>query len=275
MIKLSKQDFENATPILIIYPFGAGGKTIGNLLALGDNAVFMDSRCVQLQQQNCFTATDKLNFLLNRLEKSKTDNNWNDLGMGENFFLTPDFESPIQRDYSDNFFYEEVKWLIESKTYFFLSAHDLREIKITLKMWPKAKIIVLTNSYDFIVNKRKNYSFTLQNEWNDIRGSDWPERFPKNLEEYFKLDDYIKKEIQELYDDIFYNTLVLFDEKKFNKEMKIITSKKYLSWDVEWFFDRNKTVKEIQKLYAKLNIKDFNVQAVETYFDAWFSQTKL
>lgn len=274
-IKLTAKDFSNANPILVIHQSGAGGKTISNLLGLGNNAVLQDVVAVKLQQKGNFSPEKKVEFLLDRLQQSKNKKRWSDLDMGEKFFLYPNFLSPPLKDYRKEEFYEEMNWVIESNKYFFLSAHNLQEVKMTLKIWPNCKIIFLSNSYNFIVNKRKNYSFTLQNEWNDIKGSDWPERFPKNLEEYFKLDDYIKKEIQELYDDMFYDTLVLFDEKKFNEEMKTITSKKYLSWDVEWFFDSDKTVKEIQKLYDRLNIKDFNVHAVRTYFDAWFSKTKL
>lgn len=274
-IKLRPEDFHNATPILIIHQSGAGGKTIGNLLAMGDNAVFMHNLCVKLQQQNRFSITDKLNFLLDRLEKSKTDKNWNDLNMGESFFLTPEFESPIQKDYSDKFFYEEVKWLIESKTYFFLSAHNLQEIKVTLKMWPNAKIIILTNSYEFIVNKRKNYTFTLQNEWDSFKGSEWPEEFPKNLDEYYKLDNYIIQELEKFYNNMFYETLVLFDEKLLEKEILKITKNNVIKWNVEWYADTVKVVKEMQKLYDKLNIKNFNAKAIETYFNAWYSMIQL
>lgn len=275
MIKLSKSDFENATPILIIHQSGAGGKTIGNLLALGDNAVFMDNLCVKLQHQGHFTITDKLDFLLNRLEKSKTDKNWNDLNMGESRFLTPDFESPLTKDYSRENFYEEMRWVIDSKKYFFLSAHNLQEVKITLKIWPNCKIIFLTNSYEFIVNKRKNYTFTMQNEWDSFKGSEWPEQFPKNLEEYYKLDNYIIQELEKFYNNTFYETLVLFDEKLSEKEILKITKNNVIKWNVEWYSDTLKVVKEMQKLYDKLSIKNFNAKAIETYFNAWYSMIQL
>ena len=271
LIKLSVEDFSKATPILVIHQSGAGGKTITNLLGLSDDCVFQHHIAIQLQKNKLFSVNEKIKFLLDRLEKSKSEKNWSDLNMGEPFFLYPNFESPLTKDYSRENFYEEMRWVIDSKKYFFLSAHNLQEVKITLKIWPNCKIIFLTNSYDFIVNKRKNYKFTLQNEWNNIRGSDWPERFPKNLDEYYDLDNYIIKEIEEMYDNMFYDTLVLFDEKLFEKEMNKITSNFYFKWDVEWFYDDRKVVKELSNLYNVLNINNFDMYAVKNYFNPWFS----
>ena len=271
LIKLSVEDFSKATPILIIHQPGAGGKTITNLLGLSDDCVFQHYTAIRLQKNNLFSLNEKIKFLLDRIEKSKFEKNWSDLNMGEPYFLYPNFASPITKDYRRENFYEEIRWVIDSKKYFFLSANNLKETKITLDIWPNSKIIFLTNSYDFVVNKRNNYKFTLQNEWNDIRGSDWPKQVPKNLNEYNKLENFIKDELYQNYNDIFYDSLILFDEQKFEQELKKITRNNYHTWDVEWFYDSDKVVKKMSSLYKQLNIKNFNSTAIDTYFRTWFS----
>lgn len=273
MIKLSKKDFEDASPILIIHQPGAGGKTVSNLLALGSNAVFQDRLSIKMQQLGDFSSEKKLKFLLSKFDKSKAEKTWNDLGMGEPYFLTPDFKSPILDDYSGENFYPEMRWVLDNKIYFFLSAHDLEEVKITLQMWPNSKIVFLTNSYDFITNKRKNYNFTLQNEWEQLRGTGWPKKYPRNLQEYFQLDNSIIKELNEFYNNLFYNSLVLFDEEKFKQELSRITNSEYFKWDVEWFHNSNKVIEEVENLYHNLGVKEFDAKSVKTYFDLWYSNT--
>ena len=53
--------------------------------------------------------------------------------------------------------------------------------------------------------------------------------------------------------------------------MNKITSNFYFKWDVEWFYDDRKVVKELSNLYNVLNINNFDMYAVKNYFNPWFS----
>jgi len=54
---------------------------------------------------------------------------------------------------------------------------------------------------------------------------------------------------------------VLFDPTKYNNQL--------YEWDSDWYYSRDRTVSEIEKLYDSFGLSGFNSEVISEFYDAW------
>jgi len=73
--------------IIVAFPAGAGGKFLINCLGLSDNCCLQHAGLLEKQLNKQFSPQDKINYLIDRLDKISLSYNkngvWDDLGLGD------------------------------------------------------------------------------------------------------------------------------------------------------------------------------------------------
>lgn len=60
--------------------------------------------------------------------------------------------------------------------------------------------------------------------------------------------------------------------KSIYKNSDFVYPKSYFVWDTNWYLDFNDTLKNIQTLYEKLELKDFNEKFIQLYYKMWIQK---
>jgi len=153
-------NFDTENLIIVCYPKNAGGKFLVNCLGLSDQSLFQSADLSVMQLNGLFDYSQKLNYLLTKLDK--VDDKWNDLGLGchqlfgisnsSYRYIVANKIQPQDLTYSPL-----IGEITNSNShYFYLVAHSSEVLECHLKVWKNPKIIMLTNFHEFIGTYRSN-----------------------------------------------------------------------------------------------------------------------
>lgn len=193
--------------VIFCYPNGAGGKFLNNCLALNDQFVFSNHMLASQQLQGTFTVKNKVAYLDTKLNESRSQKTWNDLKLGC-VQLTGLREDDYLKNYPEILslrLNHTLQKIINANLWFGIVAHTTFGLEATLRFWPNAKVILFTNSENFLTargqfDQNKDQWFIPRlNYWNVIKGADWPEVAPSNTEQFNLLDDFIKQELTDIH----------------------------------------------------------------------------
>jgi len=213
----------NSTSVVIVcYPNWGGGKFLINCLGLSKDCYLQHIKCVQKQRNDSLLPDNKLNLLLERLNQTQTK--WKDLELGC-FQL---FRDP----HNEKFFYSLIDRISHEDKLFFLVAHSVHDVKVSVSIWPNSKKILLKNTNGFM---------------------NWRLGIPQDFDRHSVpglSQDFTQEQQQEIIDIV----------------------GEFLEWDVDWYFDKKKCMTELQKLYANLGLVDFDEGLVGTFYDAYMEK---
>ena len=287
--------FNTNKAIGLCYPNYAGGNFLINCLALNDVALFPHADLIRLQISKKLTAIDKLLFLQNSLDSVTT---WNDLGLGSGYMfngyssvmnIDPSiFSNTEQADDLFKLFPSDLftQLLIDNQYYFFIVAHYRDMSKRTLDIFPNITNIHFKNCEYFVSwRSGSGNKMELDQYWDNLKGSDWPNSPPRTLAEFKNYPAFIKNEVHDFlylstvstefdhelltesgdtYADIQNNNTLHYNNSN-------IVEKYHYEWDNNWFFSENETVKNIEKLYNFLKFPNFNEEFIRIYYKHWIS----
>ena len=165
-------NFDSDRVIILYYHPGAGGKFLGNSLALSSDCVMMNSRLAKMQLDGKLSQKQKLSILLTAIERS--GNSWNDLGFTDKNWFGIDYESmkekygvdsvfDLDQDQFKSMVYtdELFQYVTSNNTKYFSKSAMVIELKKKLSIWKNAKILSLKNEKLFKTIRR------YENPWDD------------------------------------------------------------------------------------------------------------
>jgi hypothetical protein len=281
-------DFNTDKIIFVVYPPGAGGNFLASALGLSDSAVFMNAVLAKKQLDNNFSTDDKINYITDYFSKMKPGEFWEDMGFG-NKQLYGNFNGAIaETQQSVNYLITEsiISEVIKQDKYFFCSVHSLFLLPLVLRNWKNANAIVFYNCDNFVMNRpslnRNNKLFNKRVDyWNIVRSKIYPKTPPNNINEFMLLDSIIKNELLTnfgseiiyMLDDYQYNSkkikTALFNESDSYKSWDSKLSARVQLWNADWFFNQDKTIDNITKLYKDYRMGSVPVDNLIKYYQLW------
>ena len=142
-----------------------------------------------------------------------------------------------------------------------------------LSKWPRAKVINLTNSTNFLTTCRTAFVHNQSGYWNVIKGPDWPNVPPNTIQEIQALPQNIQDELKYQFEDQVYNNV-----EHAHDDVRILLGKDHqwiFTWDCDWYLDEESTVQAIKNIYDLLGLKDFDPLWVKLYWSKWFEKLNL
>jgi hypothetical protein len=141
--------------LIFHYPPGAGGKFLINSLGLSEYATFQSCELIQRQLSGQFSSTNKLAYLLDKINNARIFQYWDDLGLGcsQTFSVAPynTIMPPNAWQMS------ALKTACDRKLMMFIAGHDTLWPDTICMAWPSAKLVDFTNFNKFL-SLRKGYS---------------------------------------------------------------------------------------------------------------------
>jgi len=136
-----------------------------------------------------------------------------------------------------------------------------------------------------IMKEIKNeYEKTLiENIWNNIGNSEWP-NCPKYIREYMGLNPKLRNTIQNKFNDYleylkFFNNDMASSKFMINQINigKIEFMKKYqdkivYTWDTNWYFSLEDTLKGFKELYELLGLDNYNKDSLSLLYNSWIDK---
>lgn len=280
--------------IILHYEIGSGGRFLANCLGLSDQCVFTDGTLAELQLNNQFNSKDKFKYLINSLIETKST--WNDLNLYDKNWTGIDYDIHfnLTSEQLKKFKYKEVfsKLTEKNEKYLFLNTHSENELNTLVNVWPNSKVVSFSNTklFNKIRNHRSDY-FVFKGVWDLLSLQDLID-IPYSKKQYQNMPDSIKNkvntclkdekfltELKKILDDNltslsfreYNNSKVVLKNKlkSIYKNSNFVYPKSYFVWDTNWYLNFNDTLKNIETLYKKLELKDFNKKFIELYYKTW------
>jgi len=227
--------------IIIKYLSGGGGRFLCACLGLSDDAVFKQKDLAQMQLDGKLPIEKKLKYLLLSTKQQSERQIWDDWGLYA--FWGPK-EDALTRD--ADYLAENTINIIEgmdpivhkcitNNKFIFCTLHGNKNLIAILNYWKNSKVIIFKNEQKF-ASKR-------------ILGK-------KNIIPHynFEIDLRLKVELA---------------------AMKLDSNKLLYEWDCDWYYSRDRTVSEIQKLYDSFGLSGFNSEVISKFYEAWINAIKL
>jgi hypothetical protein len=217
-----------------MFPQLGGANFLSACLSLSDDVVFAQTKLAEMQLNDNLSIEKKWKYLQFVIKKDIFNNSWSDCGISEqNFYGIHD------NDYYDmseedilNFNYPKIVSECISNNKFIIATehYDLYAQKI-LNCWKNCKLIKFVNYKSFIKNRIQNKNMSVFVT-------------PFRVEYNKKVKSLNLKSIEGLYNNAY-------------------------KWDCDWYFSKDKTIYEIEKLYDFLAISEFNAKIVSDFYDLW------
>jgi hypothetical protein len=270
------RNINHSTDRLIVahYAMGNGGKFLLNCLALSRHMVLQDSVLAREQLGGRLVPDQKLDILLTRL--SQVTDTWRDLDLGcVQLFGDDEFKDPKVPGFELRHcrFGPVVHELTHGSLCFACVTHDVFQLSHTLSRWPGARIINLTNAGRFRQRFRPPAAST---KWQQLRGPDWPQDPPANLDQYQAMPENIQREIQDLALHDYYVTPLLWaqDQDWLSHQEHLyfceaIKHRQCWQWDLDWYLDRDQMLQHLAELYHWLHFDDFDHSKIIRLYDAY------
>lgn len=117
--------------------------------------------------------------------------------------------------------------------------------------------------------KKEYYEQLIETKWNIASNNKWPS-YPKYIREYMKLDIKLRNEIQ--------NTLNLnlnhdnFELNDISKFMNKHSDKIIYTWDTNWYFSLEDTLKGFKELYELLGLDNYDETSLSLVYNSWIDK---
>jgi hypothetical protein len=223
--------------ILIMFPQLSGGCFLSCCLSLSDDVVFQIPKLSEMQLNNNFSIEKKWKYLqLVTTRDIFITTNWTDFGICEKNFYgihDSDYYDMIEEDILNFNYPKIVSECISNNKFIIATEHyDLYAQKI-LNCWKNCKLIKFVNHKSFIKNRIQNKNIPIFCTQSRIKYNE-------------KVKSLNLKSIEGLYDNAY-------------------------KWDCDWFFSKDKTIYEIEKLYDFLTISGFDAKILSNFYDLWIN----
>lgn len=257
---------DTRSAVIAYYPPGAGGKFLINCLALSRGAVMQHSWLAQQQLAGRIDPEFKLRLLLRRLDRCQHQTRrWTDLDLGDvQLYRTTQYFSEPAR------FHPVMYELSHGVLLFFSVAHSLAVLQGLIDIWRQARVIQFQDTEDFVAWIRPGQPqdtvrehTPLQRAWNRLRGADWPESPPQNMQQYLALPDWLLREDRDVHQSWIHRTV------QSQEHVMQYLQQQRLTWNCSWFRDSDATAHNIAQLYESLGLDDFDPDSVVCYHRAW------
>lgn len=242
-------NFNTNNLVISVYPRFAGGKFLINCLGLSNDAVFQDARLADRQLAGDFDHISKIDYIMNALDEHHIDNSrlWNDLKLG----CVQLFGS------SEDNYTAEGKETTEWERPYVEATRPVTINQLTINFTETAQRLSYGSHKFFIgthsASKLKNILsvwknpklivFTNTVNFRRLRAGEY-------YAEHEKLDSITNWDNQ---------TSTFLKEK----ELDVY----YVDNNI--YFSEDRTINEIQKIYAWLNLSEFDEDAISTYYRRW------
>ena len=289
---------------MAFYPSGAGGKFLLNSLSFADNACVTEDTFTLKQLRGEVTAREKFDFVMEKV--NRIDTVWNDFLMSHSVYM---FGNDAQQEYNVNVlrflanhayldldptnFYLPSRsaqaLMREDSHYFFSSTHNFPRLYVFSKLWPNSTFITFKNNrfanryredmvaensnldYLYALETSSNYTMyqvvlRLAKKYNHLKGSSWP-GFTDLMQDPKLLTDHLQTELKQLDWHFLKELLGLPHYAEFYRKL----SKNSIEWDTDWYFDREVTVENIERIYKQIGLTGFNRDFIKDYYDNWIS----
>ena len=275
-------DFGNRYVTFVLYPWGAGGKFVINSMAVSQKAVMQHAGLAQQQLDHNLSCEQKQEFILQRLNQESQ--RWQDLhlgadnltGVNERMYITAASNTAQYWPWT-NVMHE----LCKSKFAWFVDIHDTGHLEASLRVWPQARVIRFLNTDRFLEWRKVNYNReSLQEFWNSVRDTSWPQQAPENWQEFCALDRAIQQELLHLRNgDIF--RYIQHPEAKLSMGRSAKTQQdrvcaRFNTWDFDAnaLLDTQEYLKTMRDLYQWIDLDDFDKSFLECYHKQWLEKVQ-
>ena len=232
-------NFDYDKVIILKYLPGGGGKFLSGCLGLSDDVVLMRKDLAQMQLDGKLPIEKKLKYLLLATKQQSERQIWDDWGLYDDYFWgvqeeqytlnDPLFPGSGTREYIIGRIKKVVYNCIDNNKFILTVAHSDGFLMPILNYWKNSKVIVFKNENKFRLTRK------IKDFW--IEG---------------KIQNFARRHIDKQ---------VLFDSNKYDNEL--------YEWDCDWYYSRDKTVSEIEKLYDSFGLSGFNSEVISEFYDAW------
>ena len=249
--------FDSKYFLIINYPRGASGKFLANCLGISDGATLQHKDLINL------TSKQKVSLLLDRLESRR--HYWDDLDLGDSqLFEMGCFTHDVAESYSI-----ETKQAIDNKKYVMRIVHNPYHVSNLLNTWHNAKVIDFVDC-DSYLKHRPNFNpdsdqVWLQRHWDDIRDKSWPIDPPEYVEDIPNLPEHIQNDIKKIFRSEIIELL----------KNKNPIPKSTITWNPNWFLDKNTFLEKLFNLYNILELNDFNEELIITFYNKYIEVAQI
>ena len=173
--------------------------------------------------------------------------------------------------------------------YFFSSTHNFPRLYVFSKLWPNSTFITFKNNrfanryrenmvqensgldYLYALETSSNYTMyqyvsKLAKKYNHLKGSSWPS-FDSLIQDQTLLNNSIQNELKQLDWHFLKELWGLPRYVEFYRNL----AKNNIEWDTDWYFDREVTLENIERIYKQIGLIGFNREFVKDYYDNWIS----
>jgi len=263
------KNFDYDKVIIMKYLTGGGGIFLQSCLGLNDDAVFMREDLVRMQLNNKLSIEKKLKYLLLATKQQSEKKIWDDWGFKyyfpppeENYTLLKKYKlgsiltSRGARIHINIMKLEEIRNCIDNNKFLFFAFHEDHMFISALHRWKNSKVIIFKNEQKFS-SKRTLGRFGTH-----------PRPFSRSLET--KLQNYQIYASKGKFGTPFSSCSIT----KLQLDQSQINNKLY-EWDCDWYFSKDKTISEIEKLYDSFGLSGFNAEMISEFYEAWTNAIKL
>lgn len=220
--------------ILIIFPQLSGGTFLSVCLSLSDDVVFQQTKLAEMQLSSNLSIGKKWRYLQLVMARDVFNKSWSDFGIDEKKFYgihDSDYYNMSEEDILAFNYPKIISKCISNDKFFIVTEHfDIYAQKI-LNCWKNCKLIKFINQKSFIKSRIQNKNISML-------------MTPYRVEYNKKVKSLNLKSIEGLYNNAY-------------------------KWDCDWYFSKDKTIYEIEKLYDFLAISEFNVRIISDFYDQW------
>jgi len=117
--------------------------------------------------------------------------------------------------------------------------------------------------------KKRYHEQLIKTKWNNVGNDKWPP-YPKYIKEYMKLDIKLRNEIQNTL-DLNYNNPV-YDYEYKSKFMNKHSDKIIYTWDTNWYFSLEDTLKGFKELYELLGLDNYDETSLSLVYNSWIDK---
>ena len=240
--------------IIVKYLLGGGGKFLCACLGLSGDAVLMREDLTKMQLDGKLPIEKKLKYLLLSTKQQSERQIWNDFGLMDFFWGVQPVEYLLNSKERIIKNIEKIVYeCIDNNKFMTMTVHEDAFVSSMLDYWKNSKVILFKNEEKFRSTRNK-FPFV---QYKSI-DYNWKSNSDSMLRSYYSH--------QERRDEVLTITAytddpVLFDPTKYNNQL--------YEWDSDWYYSRDRTVSEIEKLYDSFGLSGFNSEVISEFYDAW------
>lgn len=279
-------DFNTSKSLIIHYRRGGGGHFVGAALGLSNNVLLQNNELAIKQLNGTLTPLDKLDMLVNNI--SQVTDTWTDFGLSDDKMYGIDrnemhlLYTALKEDPTVWRFFNNIGEITNSGKYIIHTSHPGPEIFRRLEVWPNSKVLVITNTREFIREVGRAYYIEqsplvrdrCKQYWDIVRGADWPVDPPRELEDVADLPDFVKDELYNTFNGEIDRYLTSWhmedhDEALIRSQVNDVF---YLS--ALELLDTDATVNVVKDIYKWMGLTDFDSNMCKTLHTTWLTKLK-